>query len=47
MIWAEAEKAAFALGLRRYAGIDFVLVEKACAVDVNARQTTSIIGTVR
>ena len=43
-IWAEARKAAAALGLRGYAGIDFVLGERPWAVDVNARPTTSIIG---
>ena len=46
-IWAEAKKAAAALGLRGYAGIDFVLGEKPWAVDVNARPTTSIIGIAR
>ena len=43
-IWAEARKAAAALGLRGYAGIDFVLGERPWAVDVNARPTTSVIG---
>jgi len=43
-IWAEARKAASALGLRGYAGIDFVLGVRPWAVDVNARPTTSIIG---
>ena len=43
-IWAAAKKAAAALGLRGYAGIDFVLGELPRAVDVNARPTTSIIG---
>lgn len=46
-IWAEARKAAFALGLRGYAGIDFVLGERPWAVDVNARPTTSLIGIAR
>lgn len=46
-IWAEARKAASALGLRGYAGIDFVVGEKPWAVDVNARPTTSIIGIAR
>jgi tyramine---L-glutamate ligase len=43
-IWEAAEKAAEVLGLRGYAGIDFVLGELPRAVDVNARPTTSIIG---
>ncbi|MCK9404858.1 MAG: ATP-grasp domain-containing protein [Methanothrix sp.] len=46
-IWEAAEKAAGILGLRGYAGIDFVLGEKPWAVDVNARPTTSIIGIAR
>ena len=46
-IWEAAEKAADVLGLRGYAGIDFVLGERAWAVDVNARPTTSIIGIAR
>ncbi len=46
-IWAEAKKAAVALDLRGYAGIDFVLGERPWAVDVNARPTTSIIGIAR
>ena len=46
-IWAEARKAAAALELRGYAGIDFVLGERPWAVDVNARPTTSIIGIAR
>jgi tyramine---L-glutamate ligase len=46
-IWAEARKAALALGLAGYAGIDFVLGERPWAVDVNARPTTSIIGIAR
>lgn len=46
-IWEEARKVASALGLRGYAGIDFVLGEKPWAVDVNARPTTSIIGIAR
>ncbi|NMC11090.1 MAG: ATP-grasp domain-containing protein [Methanothrix sp.] len=43
-IWDAARKAASALGLRGYAGIDFVLGDMPRAVDVNARPTTSIIG---
>ncbi len=43
-IWEAAKKAAKVLGLRGYAGIDFVLGELPRAVDVNARPTTSIIG---
>lgn len=43
-IWEIAEKAANALGLRGYAGIDFVVGDLPRAVDVNARPTTSIIG---
>lgn len=43
-IWEAARKAAAALGLRGYAGIDFVLCDRPRAVDVNARPTTSIIG---
>ena len=46
-IWAEAKKAAAALNLRGYAGIDFVLGEEPRAVDVNARPTSSLIGIVR
>ena len=46
-IWEAAEKAANVLGLRGYAGIDFVLGERPWAVDVNARPTTSIIGIAR
>lgn len=46
-IWEAAEKAAAVLGLRGYAGIDFVLGERPWAVDVNARPTTSIIGIAR
>lgn len=43
-IWEAAEKAASVLGLRGYAGIDFVIGDLPRAVDVNARLTTSIIG---
>lgn len=43
-IWEASEKAAKALGLRGYAGIDFVVGDLPRAVDVNARPTTSIIG---
>jgi predicted ATP-grasp superfamily ATP-dependent carboligase len=43
-IWEAAEKAARVLGLRGYAGIDFVVGDLPRAVDVNARPTTSIIG---
>jgi predicted ATP-grasp superfamily ATP-dependent carboligase len=46
-IWEAAKKAALALGLAGYAGIDFVLGERPWAVDVNARPTTSIIGIAR
>ena len=46
-IWEAAKKAAAALGLRGYAGIDFVLGERPWAMDVNARPTTSIIGIAR
>ena len=46
-IWTAARAAAAALGLRGYAGIDFVLGERPWAVDVNARPTTSIIGIAR
>jgi len=43
-IWEAAERAAEVLGMRGYAGIDFVLADLPRAVDVNARPTTSIIG---
>jgi predicted ATP-grasp superfamily ATP-dependent carboligase len=43
-IWEAAEKAAKVLGLRGYAGIDFVVGDLPRAMDVNARPTTSIIG---
>jgi hypothetical protein len=46
-IWAEARRAAEALSLSGYAGIDFVLGERPIVVDVNARPTTSIIGIAR
>lgn len=46
-IWEQAKRAAVALGLSGYAGIDFVLGERPRAVDVNARPTTSIIGIAR
>ena len=46
-IWEAAEKAARVLGLRGYAGIDFVVGDLARVVDVNARPTTSIIGIVK
>lgn len=46
-IWVVARQAASVLGLRGYAGIDFVLGERPWAVDVNARPTTSIIGIAR
>jgi len=46
-IWAVAEKAAKALGLSGYAGIDFVVGDLPRAVDVNARPTTSLIGIVK
>ncbi len=43
-IWEQAKKAAAALDLTGYAGIDFVVGDRPRAVDVNARPTTSIIG---
>ena len=43
-IWQVTEKGAKVLGLRGYAGIDFVVGDLPRAVDVNARPTTSIIG---
>jgi len=46
-IWEVAQKAARILGLRGYAGIDFVVGDLARVVDVNARPTTSIIGIAR
>ena len=46
-IWEAAQKAARILGLRGYAGIDFVVGDLARVMDVNARPTTSIIGIVR
>jgi len=46
-IWQACRKAALALGLSGYAGIDYVLGERPWAVDVNARPTTSIIGIAR
>lgn len=46
-LWAVAEKAARALGLRGYAGIDMVVGDLPRVVDVNARPTTSIIGIPR
>ena len=46
-IWDASRKAAAALGLRGYAGIDFVVGDLPRAVDVNARPTTSIIGIVK
>ncbi len=46
-IWEAAEKAAEALGLKGYAGIDFVVGDLPRVVDVNARPTTSIIGIAR
>ncbi|MDD4447640.1 MAG: ATP-grasp domain-containing protein [Methanothrix sp.] len=46
-ILAEARRAADALSLSGYAGIDFVLGERPWVVDVNARPTTSIIGIAR
>jgi predicted ATP-grasp superfamily ATP-dependent carboligase len=45
-IWAIAKKAAAAIGLTGYAGIDFVLGSNPRAVDVNARPTSSLIGIV-
>ncbi|MDQ1262852.1 MAG: ATP-grasp domain protein [Euryarchaeota archaeon] len=46
-IWVEARRAASALSLSGYAGIDFVLGERPWVVDVNARPTTSLIGIAR
>ncbi len=46
-IWEAAKRACAALGLRGYAGIDFVLGDLPRVVDVNARPTTSIIGIAR
>lgn len=46
-IWEAAQKAAGVLGLRGYAGIDFVVGDLPRVVDVNARPTTSIIGIVK
>ena len=43
-IWEAMEEAARVLGLRGYAGIDFVVSDLPRIVDVNARPTTSIIG---
>ena len=43
-IWQVTEKAAKFLGLRGYAGIDFVVGDLPRVVDVNARLTTSILG---
>jgi predicted ATP-grasp superfamily ATP-dependent carboligase len=43
-IWEAAQNVARVLGLRGYAGIDFVVGDLARVVDVNARPTTSIIG---
>lgn len=43
-IWEVARKAALVLGVRGYAGIDFVVGDRPRVVDVNARPTTSIIG---
>jgi tyramine---L-glutamate ligase len=46
-IWDAAMKASEVLGLRGYAGIDFVVGDLPRVVDVNARPTTSIIGILR
>lgn len=46
-IWDVAKRAAWALGLRGYAGIDMVVGDLPRVVDVNARPTTSIIGIAR
>ncbi len=46
-IWDVARRAASALGLRGYAGIDMVVGDLPRVVDVNARPTTSIIGICR
>jgi predicted ATP-grasp superfamily ATP-dependent carboligase len=42
-----AKKTVKALGCRGYAGVDIVLGDKPCVVDVNPRPTTSIIGIAR
>ncbi|MBN1323882.1 MAG: ATP-grasp domain-containing protein [Methanotrichaceae archaeon] len=42
-----AMRAYASLGLRGYAGIDFVLGDLRRVVDVNARPTTSIMGIAR
>lgn len=46
-IWQVAGRAAWALGLRGYAGMDIVLGDLPRVVDVNARPTTSMIGIAR
>ncbi|MDD1742470.1 MAG: ATP-grasp domain-containing protein [Methanotrichaceae archaeon] len=46
-IWEVIEKSANILGLKGYAGIDFVLSDFPRIVDVNARPTTSIIAISR
>ena len=46
-IWDAAKKAAAAIGLTGYAGIDFVLGSRPWVVDVNARPTSSLIGIVQ
>ncbi|MDI9615793.1 MAG: ATP-grasp domain-containing protein [Methanothrix sp.] len=46
-IWDVAKRAADALGLKGYAGIDLVVGDLPRVVDVNARLTTSIVGCAR
>ncbi|MDP2840786.1 MAG: ATP-grasp domain-containing protein [Candidatus Methanoperedens sp.] len=46
-IIAVAKKTAKVLGCRGYAGVDIVLGDMPCVVDVNPRPTTSIIGISR
>jgi hypothetical protein len=46
-IWDVIKKAANILGLKGYAGIDFVISDFPRVIDVNARPTTSIIGIAR
>jgi predicted ATP-grasp superfamily ATP-dependent carboligase len=43
-IWDVVEKAAAALGLKGYAGMDLIVGERPSVVDVNARPTTSLFG---
>ncbi|MCJ7443153.1 MAG: ATP-grasp domain-containing protein [Methanotrichaceae archaeon] len=46
-IWNVTEKVASILGLKGYAGIDFIVSDLPRVVDVNARPTTSVIGIVK